>query len=377
MKSIIIILVIAWSFVLASGCSKEEVVDQPISEVKKQISCFPNLVVDSLSLDVALDELKTSTAAQTAFESWITSVAQDAMTSEPYSVQEIKPEDQDKSKVSAQNIYSIAVSWLFMDKEKTKASLYLQRATTFIKAWASTNEPSSHTPRESILLPVYEAYSIIRLHINDSDRKEIDSWIRKRADYYKKLDLTGNLLENNWNTVRINLLFYYAQILNDEMLYNYSVFMLKNHIELNILENGVSHDFVNRDAFAYHAYNMLYYARILKAVAMSKGNKAAFELYRLKNKKGSSIESCVQFWEPYIMDPANNVHLEFVNTQWAPDKERSDYNKPYNPGGTVYVLDELRYIESKCASYIEKITGSNKHERTFNYWINSISVVSE
>ena len=201
---------------------------------------------------------------------------------------------------------------------------------------------------------------------------DIDRWIRKRADYYKKQSLTGNLLENNWNTIRINLLFYYAQILEDEMLYNYSVNKLKSHIELNILEDGISHDFVNRDAFAYHAYNMLFYARILKVAAMFKGKDAALELYRLKNQKGSSIESCVQFWEPYIMDPSNNVHLEFVNTQWEPDKNRGDYNKPYNPNGSVYVLDELRFIESKCTDYILKITSADKYDRNFNYWINSI-----
>ena len=26
-----------------------------------------------------------------------------------------------------------------------------------------------------------------------------------------------------------------------------------------------------------------------------------------------------------------NPHTEFVETEWAPDKKRSDYNKPYSP----------------------------------------------
>ncbi|WP_299581724.1 DUF5018 domain-containing protein [uncultured Sunxiuqinia sp.] len=331
-----------------------------------------NLVADLEMYNAAVKELEESGAARSAFNKWITEVANAAMTSEPYAVQQLTQENQATAKENAQNIYAIAVDWMFMDKKSEQAGLYLQKATALIKAWASINEPTEHTPRESLITPLYEAYSVIRQHIGEQDRVAIDGWIRKRADYYKQLSFTGNLLENNWNTIRINFLFYFSQILDDETLYNTSVDNLKSHIELNILENGVSHDFVNRDAFAYHSYNLLFYARILKAAGMYKDKAAATALYQLQNKKGSSIESCVKFWEPYMMDTENYVHLEFVNTEWAPDKDRNDYNKPYNPMGTVYVLDELRYIDTKCAEYVLKITSMNKYGRTFNYWMNSL-----
>ncbi len=84
------------------------------------------------------------------------------------------------------------------------------------------------------------------------------------------------------------------------------------------MKDGISHDFVNRDAFAYHAYNLLFYAGILKTVGMYKGKEAAMALYSLKNQQGSSVQSCVKFWEPYLIDPQNNIHLEFVNSQLAP-----------------------------------------------------------
>ncbi len=358
--------------VLFSGACRAEVKKKITSEGEKKVNCFPNLVIDSLTLDIAVKELEASREARSAFDRWIADIGSEAMSSEAYGAPEITLEALTQTIQSANRIYAIAVSWLFMDKDKVKADLYLQRATSLIAAWASVNRPSSHTPRESTISPIYEAYSIIRNHIDEKERTVIDQWIRKRADYYSDLSLTGNLLENNWNTIRINLLFYYAQILDDELLYNNAVAQLKSHIELNILESGVSHDFVNRDALAYHAYNMLFYARILKAVAMCKDKEMAMELYSHKNKEGSSIKSCVEFWEPYLMDPSNNIHLEFVNTQWTPDKERSDYNKPYHPMGTVYVLDELRFIEPKCAVYVDNISSANKYGRTFDYWINAV-----
>ncbi len=361
-------------FIAYSCQSNDPLEDIAEDDLKNRIELFPNLIADSVTWDAALVQLETSSDAQAAFERWISKPAQAAMAANPYSVKSIEGASQAECKKSAEGIYSIAVSWLFMDKESVLAENYLNKATSLILKWAEINEPTSHTPAESLLTPIYEGYSIIRNSIDESDRKQIDQWIKMRAGYYKNLSLTGNLLENNWNTIRLNFLFYFAQILDDELLYNYAVSKFKSHIELNILSGGISHDFVNRDALTYHAYNLLFYSRILKSAALYKGRDAALQLYRLKNKKNSSVEDCVNFWEPYLVDPANHVHLEFVNTSWEPDKSQSSYNKPYNPNGTLYVLDELSYIENRCTDYIATITSGDRYSRTFKYWINSMDL---
>uniref|UniRef100_UPI0032165B3D alginate lyase family protein n=1 Tax=uncultured Draconibacterium sp. TaxID=1573823 RepID=UPI0032165B3D len=368
-----VFLFVAMAVSIAYSCQSNDPLED-ISEdnLERNIELFPNLISDSLTWDTALKELETSADAKAAFDHWITKPAEEAMSHNPYSVKSLDGANQAECKQSANDIYNIAVSWLFMDKQSILAQNYLNKATSLILKWALVNEPTNHTPNESLLTPIYEAYSIIRKSINESDRKQIDQWIKMRANYYKNLNLTGNLLENNWNTIRLNFLFYFAQILEDELLYNYSVSKFKSHIELNILSSGISHDFVNRDALTYHAYNLLFYSRILKSATIYKNRDAALQLYHLKNSKGSSVEDCVNFWEPYLLDPENNVHLEFVNTSWEPDKNQSSYNKPYNPNGTLYVLDELSYIEPRCNNYIESITTGNHYSRTFKYWINSI-----
>ncbi|PCH77820.1 MAG: hypothetical protein COB98_02280 [Flavobacteriaceae bacterium] len=372
-KTIIQIILITFLGVL--GCSqndKAEEEDVRINVEDNYISMFPNLVADSLTINVAIHEIETSSKAKNAFDRWVLKPASDAMSINPYSVVELNREVMVDVKANVKAIKIVAVRWMFMDKESTEAKRYLDKTTALILKWARVNIPINHTPIESSITPIYEAYSIIRNHISPSDRETIDKWIRARAAYYKNLNLTGKLLENNWNTIRISLLLNFSQILDDDVFYNYAVDELANHIELNILENGISHDFVDRDAITYHSYNLLFYARALKAIGMYKGKKEALRFYQYENSKKSSIKEAVNFWEPYLIDPTNNVHLEFVDTQWAPDKSSNKYNKPYNPESTVYVLDELMYIEPSCLSYVDAILGVDKYGRNFNFWINLI-----
>jgi hypothetical protein len=84
-----------------------------------------------------------------------------------------------------------------------------------------------------------------------------------------------------------------------------------------------------------------------------------------KNTLGVGLADMIRFWEPYLLDPANNPHLEFVNTQYAPDKTRSDYNKPYNPASSVYALEELLLSFPQVKQYITKVVpGATRYNRS-------------
>ena len=79
----------------------------------------------------------------------------------------------------------------------------------------------------------------------------------------------------------------------------------------------------------------------------------------------------VNYWRPFLIDPANNVHIEFVNTKYEPDKSRSDYNKPYVPSSSVYALEELLYAFPEVAGYINTINGATRYTSRlsgFLYW---------
>lgn len=373
--------ILSFAFVLCIflfSCQKQQ--DENIPEIPEttpeenvRIKQFPNLVADSATWLKAKNEIEKSTLVASLFNTKIKQAYPTASVTPKYAVAQLDSNNESAAKNNANQIYTLAVYWLFADKSTPEAKTALSKATELIAHWASINTSTDHTPRETALLPVYEAYSIIRNSISKENRTKIDNWIRTRANYFKNLKLTGNLEKNNWSTIKLNFLVYYSLILNDQSLFDYSVSFYKQLIELNLMEDGKTEDLINRDAFAYHAYDILFYARFFKTAALMKDRNYAADLYQFQSSKGASVKKSVDYWEPFLIEPEKNVHLEFVNTQYAPDKTRGDYNKPYNPGGTIYVLDELVFIDERCTTYLTDISPSlNRENRSIQFWINSI-----
>ena len=121
----------------------------------------------------------------------------------------------------------------------------------------------------------------------------------------------------------------------------------------NLFPNGTTTDLLGRDAFAYHAYDLLFFARLCHLKAMYEGYEAAEAFYKKDVHWGASIRNSVVFWKPFLLDSKKYTHLEFVGTEYEPDKKRSDYNKAYNPSGTLYVIDELYEIDEELKEVLD------------------------
>ncbi|QNK62067.1 alginate lyase family protein [Pedobacter sp. PAMC26386] len=267
---------------------------------------------------------------------------------------------------------SIALQWAISPGRDTAAK-YLDKAKTNLLAWAAVNTPSSSTPTEAAFIEIFEAYSIVRANIPAVNKTTIDAWLKKTATYYITNAANYTNRKNNWETIRLNLLYDIGYILNDATILNHVRNAYNTQLNVNLFAGGKTEDYVNRDAFAYHAYNLYFYARILRAVSLYEGQTAGNNLLNKANNINITIPNTITFWEPYMLDPANNIHLEFVNTGYAPDKSRSDYNKPYNPSSTVYVLDQLVYSFPEVVNYEEIIVGSNTTRfRNLEYYLNTL-----
>ena len=153
---------------------------------------------------------------------------------------------------------------------------------------------------------------------------------------------------------------YFAYILQDNTLLTQTNTAYATHINNNFYAEGKSEDLVKRDAFAYHAYNLAYYARILRSKYIYEGPEVYTTFKAKKNNINVSLQDLINYWKPFVIDPANNVHLEFVNTEYAPDKTRSDYNKPYNPQSSNYAYEELVFCFSEAKDFIAatKVNGT-------------------
>lgn len=250
-------------------------------------------------------------------------------------------------------IYQLCVAYAFSQEEK-----FLNKAVEYLKAWGKVNVAVSKSNiHESAYTPAVEGYSIIRNVISQEDREEIDHWFRKRVNVFIK---DNDLRANNWGTCLLQQFYFYGLALKDESIVTtYFKNRYSNWVKNNLYPNGTTTDLLGRDAFAYHAYDLLFFAEICHAMACYEGYEAADEFYARDVNWGASIKKCVDFWKPYLLDPVKNLHLEFVDTEWAPDKQRSDYNKPYNPAGTMYAVDEVFEMDHDLIRAVEKYRAGN------------------
>lgn len=330
---------------------------------------YPNLLFSETITQKIINEIKSNSEAQSAFEKWIIEPAGEALQMNPKGFTTIIAENQKEVKAYADAILSLAIKW-HLDQEASNRKNFIKKAADLLVKLAQTNSATDHTPRETILLNAFEGYSILKNALPESQRTIIDNWIDKRYQFYNNLALTGNLKANNWETIRINFLAYYAVILNNENYYQNVLSVSKEHLINNVLVDGKTIDFVHRDAFAYHAYDLAFWGRILRSIYHYKGMGAANALMSHKTSEHGSLQDAVDYWKPFLLNPKENVHLEFVNTQWEPDKSRSDYNKPFNPLSVFYALDEMAFINIDCRNIIKELKGENVlYNHSFNYWI--------
>lgn len=250
------------------------------------------------------------------------------------------------------SIYRLCVAYAMTLNED-----YLDKAVEFLVAWSEFNVSlRKRNIHEGEYVKAVEGYSIIRNLIDEDSRNIIDGWIRRRIDLY--ID-DNDFRRNNWGTALLNQIYTAGLALNDANYINWFESRYDNWVKGNLFPNGTGHDLLARDAFAYHAYNLMFFGKLCHAIAMYKGYEAADEFYARDINWGASIKKSVDFWKPFLLDPVKNPHREFVETEWSGDHNRSDYKQIYNPSGTVYAVDELFEFDYSLLEVIDKYRGGN------------------
>lgn len=244
------------------------------------------------------------------------------------------------------SIHQLCLAYAFTQDKK-----YLDKAVEYLKAWAEINVAlSKRNIHEEAYNIAVEGYSLIRKVIGTADRERIDTWIRKRAEVFLK---DNDLRVNNWGTCLLYQFYLLGTVLEDESIVDKFSSSYDDWVKGNLFPNGTTTDLLGRDAFAYHAYDLLFFARICHLKAMLEGYDAAEAFYKKDVHWGASIRKSVLFWKPFLLDSKKYTHLEFVGTEYSPDKKRSDYNKAYSPSGTLYVVDELYEVDKELKEVLD------------------------
>ena len=332
---------------------------------------FPvNLLVDSLTLAYIKAESIVNPEMSSAVASIINSPSLSALSKTPSTFIEVDANNFTNISNQATDCKMLALRWLMLyEKSPAEAKPYFDKVVSTLLAWVNAgNIATTHIPNESSYLGFFEAYSVIRSRTAAADKTKIDNWLLAKLSIYRNFPARVN----NWETIRLNLLYYLGYMLNSTVTLDYAAGAYTTLLNVNLMAGGKSEDLISRDAFAYHAYNLAFYARIFKAKAYFEGYDAMNTFKNRKNNINVSVQDMMNYWKPFLVDPLNNVHIEFVNTNYAPDKTRTDYNKPFVPSSAVYALEELLLAFPETTTYLKGISSSatryNRKVSGFLYW---------
>jgi len=334
---------------------------------------FPvNLIIDSVTLQNIRSEATNNTVLAAAVTSIIMQPAATAIAKTAAPFAEATNENFSSISTQARECRSLAIRWLYtFQQSPAEAKPYFDKTVNTLLAWADFGNKVAnpvHTPNETSYLDFYEAYSVVRSKMPAASRAKVDNWIGGRVIAYRNYPPRVN----NWETIRLSLLYYFGYLLGDRTLVEQTDAAYTTLLNVNLKAGGKSEDLISRDAFAYHAYNLAFYARILRVKLLYEGQTNYNTFKAKKNNIDVSLQDLMNYWKPFLIDPVNNVHLEFVNTNYAPDRTRPDYNKPYNPATSIYALEELVLGFPESAGYIQTILPSatryNRSLMGFLYW---------
>lgn len=333
-----------------------------------------NLVFDDAMLTRFLSDYDEGGTARQFITNSITNPANLALSVTPTPVEYLRNSDNSENheaevNAEAARVHVLSLQWLLeKHSESSDADLYLQKAKSFLLAWAATNRATDFMPGEVAYLPFIYAYSIISEELTLEERTTIENWLKERYDTQYRPFVPR---ANNWETCRLNLIFDIAYATLDQQMLEYAKQSYVTLLNNNIMADGASEDLLDRDAYAYHAYNLYFYAKIFRSVTVMEGIEAGDAFKAQTNANGGDVRSMVMRMKPYMDDPATNVHLEFVNTGYAPDKLRSDYNKPFSPPSAMYVMNQLVFsypaeVMSTIKIYQSNVTPFN---RDLNFYL--------
>jgi len=380
LNNILLYTFVIFGFLLCISCKKEDTnsveTKQPIDN---EVDFYNNLLMDRSTYDAIKLDLQNSDKAKDLVSSQLTGSANIALQDASLDLTNTANID-DATKVG-KAIYKLSLQF-FLFQEDERASKYLDGAKKHLLRWASLNKPTNHTPNESAFLNFIYGYSLIKARIDQNSKFLIDKWLSDRFIYYSQLGVRAN----NWETIRNALMINIAYVLNNNQFIQTASNDITKHHNRNYRADGASLDFLARDGFAYHTYDMFFAAQIVRTIYINKGRQESNNIVNHRSTNwvdvrfnpsanpvlGGSFADAVYFMKPYVIDPAKNIHLEFVNTEWDPDKTRSDYNKPYNSAGSRYVFVEVAAImKDEMLIFLRKTNPNFDKYSDLTFYLNS------
>lgn len=182
-------------------------------------------------------------------------------------------------------------------------------------AWANTHQPNGHPINETRLEGFLWAYDLLFCEFTSTEHRIIKIWllnIQKNKHNWKFGPSSG---KNNLRTHQLKILLMVDRLLEDEKSLNSDKETLRQHLNKNLLKDGISIDYRERDALHYHAYNLEPWLEI-----------ALLEPYYLPK-----VTESYHYLIKQIKD--DNIHQQFTHSKQKIDKKRAQGGFSYAKKG--------------------------------------------
>lgn len=274
-----------------------------------------------------------------------------------------------------QKVYALSLAYKLTNLQK-----YLTKSTHFLLAWAERNHPQGNPINDTNLDRIIFAYDLLKQHLTTDVDTKIKFWLKEVADqeiktFNEATKGRGSKHFNNWNSHRIKEVAEVAWAINDKTLQNWAVNEYKAQIGKNLLPDGSSFDFHERDALHYHIYDVD--PLLVAAIIIKRSRTIKESPYNYQSGSGASLGKAIAWLIPFFT--GEKTHAEWVNSKSAFDKKRAANGEKGYIAGTLFKPAEARtsialasYFEPQLLTIYQTESKSQSKYPTWQFVLNEI-----
>jgi hypothetical protein len=274
-----------------------------------------------------------------------------------------------------QKIYALAFAYKIDGNKK-----YLAKASEFLNAWAKGNTPTGNPINDTNLDRIIFAFDLLKKDLKPELNLEMNNWLKATAaqeikSYNRSAGGKGLTHMNNWNSHRIKEVAEIAWAINDTELQKWVLNAYKMQISKNLLPDGSSFDFHERDALHYHIYDVD--PLMVAATIMARDGNIAENPYSYQSPEGNSLKKSVDWLVPFFT--GEKTHAEWVNSKSAFDKKRAANGEKGYIAGTLFKPSEARtsialanYFDPQMLLIYQQQTKNNSKYPAWQFVLNEV-----
>jgi hypothetical protein len=236
-----------------------------------------------------------------------------------------------------QKIYTLAFAYKIEGDKK-----YLAKVSDFFTAWAKGNTPTGNPINDTNLDRIIFAFDLVKKDLKTDVKSAMNNWLKETAvqevkSYDRAAGGKGLTHMNNWNSHRIKEIAEVAWTIDDATLQKWVLNAYKMQISKNLLPDGSSFDFHERDALHYHIYDV---DPLMVAATIIARSGSLENPYSYQSPEGNSLKKSVDWLVPFFT--GEKTHAEWVNSKSAFDKKRAANGEKGYIAGTLFKPGEAR-----------------------------------